>query len=204
MPAEELKESVSVEPHAFVVMAVYAAQHAADEVHGLLVGKRVANNVIVSSAIPVCHETPTKPLVETALELVQSHIEDDKSLKIVGWFTASEMLSDDKPGPVALRIVANMEIDAEKPVLLVLRNKGIGQLVCGEENAVPSVVHAYGKDFGQQWMDPLELSVRQVAEATRAAKSLFEEGKFARDLIDHWAEGNSSEWPETLVTNKYF
>jgi hypothetical protein len=210
MTVEEVKDSVIVAPQAFVLMALHAAQHSTSAVHGLLIGSRSENKIQVSGAFPVCHETPTKLLVETALALVQStmHNDNDKSASasIVGWFTAPEMLADNKPGPVALRIAANLATDSNEPVLLVLRNEIIGQLINGEETSASAAIQAFGKNFGQQWMDPLEVSVLQETDATRATKELHEEGTSINDLVDHWQNGASSDWCETLatITNKCF
>jgi hypothetical protein len=206
MTVKEVKDSVVVAPQAFVLMALHAAHHSTSAVHGLLIGTRSENKIEVSGAFPVCHETPTKLLVETALALVQSTMHNDKSAGIVGWFTAPEMLADNKPGPVALRIAANLATDSNEPVLLVLRNEIIGQLINGEETSASAAIQAFGKNFGQQWMDPLEVSVLQETDATNATKELHQEGMLINDLVDHWETGASSDWHETLatITNKCF
>lgn len=198
MTIEEVKDSVIIAPQAFVLMALYAVQHGASGVHGVLIGTRSKNRIDVSGAFPVCHETPTKLLVETGLALVESTIQNDKSTSIVGWFTAPEILADDKPGPVALRIAANLATDTNEPILLVLRNEIIGQLINGEESSATAAIQAFGKNLGQQWMDSLEVSVSLDADAATVMKEL--KGMSINDLVDHWQNGASSDWHEKALT----
>ena len=196
------KDSVVVSSQVFALMAAHAASYPTSAVHGILVGTRNGGEVTIVDAFPVCHENPTKPLVETSLSLVQSSLEGNKdNLAIVGWFTAPEMLHDTKPGPVALRIVANIaaSMGETEPVLLVLNNQSIVKLFAAEGSATASqTIQAFGKDFGMQWMEPIDnLSVTDESEATKAAISMVTNGNDARvvkDLVDHWNQGASSEW----------
>ena len=115
------KDSVIISPEVFALMAAHAASHPTTAIHGVLIGNRNSstNKVDVTDAFPICHENPTKPLVETALALVQSNLEgqqqkdNDKKSCIVGWYTAPELLYEKKPGPVALRIVAGLAASSE-------------------------------------------------------------------------------------------
>ena len=199
MSSADKSNSVVVEPRAFLVMAVYAAQHSVDAVHGLLIGRREGNSVIVTDAAPVCSEPPTTPLVECALEIAKSaFIESD--LGVVGWFTAPETLSKGTPGPVALRIAASLETDDSiEPVLIVLENEGIGRIACGEAKSVDSVVQAFGKDFGKQWMEPLEVMIQQGDKSATATQQAYRKGISISDLTDHWKTTDKSEWPKVLT-----
>ena len=198
------KDSVIISPEVFALMAAHAASHPTTAIHGVLIGNRNSstNKVDVTDAFPICHENPTKPLVETALALVQSNLEGqqqkdtDKKSCIVGWYTAPELLYEKKPGPVALRIVAGLAAaSSEEPVLLVLNNEVIVTLLAEQEKVVASkVVQAYGKDFGLQWMEPLDLTVSNESGAVKAVSAIFNEKVNVNDLVDHWDEGASSEW----------
>lgn len=210
------KDSVIISPEVFALMAAHAASHPTTAIHGVLIGNRNSstNKVDVTDAFPICHENPTKPLVETALALVQSNLEGqqqkdtDKKSCIVGWYTAPELLYEKKPGPVALRIVAGLAAAASsenndsssssssgEPVLLVLNNEVIVNLLAEQEKVVASkVVQAYGKDFGLQWMEPLDLTVSNESGAVKAVSAIFNEKVNVNDLVDHWDEGASSEW----------
>eukprot|EP00536_Pseudo-nitzschia_multiseries_P006815 jgi/Psemu1/239684/estExt_Genewise1.C_1500035 len=212
---------VTLAPEVFALMAAHAASHPTSAVHGVLIGSRNGNNeVTVSDAFPVCHENPTKTLVETSLSLIQSVLDGNESGKedaIVGWFTAPELLHETKPGPVALRIVAGMAAAfgggdggrGGEPVLLVLNNLSIVNLIAERtenenENDEAKVVtasetiNAFGKDFGMQWMEPIHnVSVTNDSGAVAAAKAaLSASGKTftCRDLVDHWNEGATSKW----------
>jgi hypothetical protein len=87
---------VVLSPQAFAAMLLHAAQHSSSVVHGVLVGSHSGGKIHVTDAIPVCHETPTKTLVDTSLALLQAQQVTD-SAKVVGWFTAPEILEDDRP-----------------------------------------------------------------------------------------------------------
>ena len=196
------KNSVVISSQVFTLMAAHAASHPTSAVHGILVGTRKGGEVTIVDAFPVCHENPTKTLVETSLSLVQSGLEGNKdNLAIVGWFTAPELLHDAKPGPVALRIVANLaaSMGENEPVLLVLNNGSIVKLFGAEESVTASqTVQAFGKDFGMQWMEPIgNLTVKDESESRKALLSMITKGEDPRavkDLVDHWDQGAASEW----------
>ncbi|KAL7468052.1 hypothetical protein ACHAXS_008275 [Conticribra weissflogii] len=101
-------------------MALHAARHgtASSPVHGVLLGYRRrgadGDRLHIADAVPICHEPPTKPLVDGALRLVEGYLdgegrrrkgvtdgknemetvgnEEDEGivdLRIVGWYTAN-------------------------------------------------------------------------------------------------------------------
>lgn len=212
------KDSVTIAPQVFALMAAHAASHPTSAVHGILVGSRIGNEVTVVDAFPVCHENPTKTLVETSLSIIQSNLDGNKDKhSIVGWFTAPELLHETKPGPVALRIVANLAtvMGEEEPVLLVLNNEFIVNLLAigsqGESLTASRAIQAFGKDFGMQWMEPIDdLSVNDDSKITKAVIAMLSEGneiRIVKDLVDHWDQGTSSEWTSASslvsITSKY-
>jgi hypothetical protein len=199
--SKKTKDSVLVSPQAFVSMAMHAARHSTTVVHGVLIGSSSGHLIKVTDAIPVCHETPTTPLVETALALVQAQTCND-STKIVGWFTAPEVLENNRPGPVALRIVANLVTTDFEPVLLVLHNEQLGELLKGSGGSASNAIQAFGKDFGKQWMEPLDVTVDKEPNASKAAQVAHLQGISINDLVDHWGGGASSEWHPTAALVK--
>lgn len=222
--ADDKKDSVTVAPEVFALMAAHAVSHPTSAVHGILVGSRKGDEVAVADAFPVCHENPTKTLVETALSLVQSILEGNKeNHTIIGWFTAPELLHETKPGPVALRIVSNLAAAMGEgcqgdPVLLVLNNESIVKLLAisadGDQKdsvMASGTIQAFGKDFGMQWMEPIDnLSVTDEPRSTKAAIAMINdenEAQVVKDLVDHWNQGAASEWTSASslasVTNKY-
>ena len=168
-------------PEAFVAMLLHAAQNGTTVVHGILIGRFSSDNVTITKAIPVCHETPTKPLVETALALAAASTDDD----IVGWYTAPEKLTDYTPGPTALRIAANLATDKNDSVLLIISNEGIGQCLRGDKATVP-VFKALGRNYSDEWLQPIDLLVTQETKAREAAKEAFASKLDIPDLVDHW------------------
>mmetsp|Transcript_22986 Transcript_22986/g.48652 ORF Transcript_22986/g.48652 Transcript_22986/m.48652 type:complete len:623 (-) Transcript_22986:374-2242(-) len=93
-------------------MALHASRHgtASAPVHGVLLGFRRPSpdgdrRLVLADAVPICHEAPTKPLVEAALRLVEGYLDNvrrggkndkteedgdgDGDVKIVGWYTAN-------------------------------------------------------------------------------------------------------------------
>jgi len=195
MPGDDKKHNVVVSPLALTTMLLHAAKHGTTCVHGILVGSFSAETVRITSAIPVCHEAPTKPLVDTSLNLVDG--------VVVGWYTAPERLQDEKPGAPALRIAASLAAanSQGEPVLVVLQNEAVADCLSGGSKT--DVIKAYGKDFGQQWMEPLDLSLESETKALEAARQAHKDKVALNDLVDHW-EGDSAdtEWYPSAAVAK--
>lgn len=185
------KKNVVVSPSALATMMLHSARHGTTAVHGILVGTFSADSIQVTSAIPVCHEAPTKPLVETALALVGDGV--------VGWYTAPERLQDTRPGAPALRIAASLaSCVQDEPVLIVLQNEAVVGCFNGEQKA--DVIKAFGKDFGQQWMEPLQLTLEKEASALEAARQARKDKIILDDLVDHWESAVEECYPNSAVT----
>lgn len=199
--ASTSKPTVTIDPEVLVLLVAHAITHRTTSISGALVGTYGNNTVRITNAYPICHETPTKVLVEMSLALVQSSLEEESSKKqIVGWYTAPELFRDTKPSPVALRIAASLANGdaATSPVLVVLNNEGIAKVVEGKEENVPSetIITVYGKDFGEQWMEPLTHNVSDFSKAVKAI--VTNKNTPIKDLVDHWEAGTSSEWTTTV------
>lgn len=193
--------SVTVAPTAVVSMMLHAAKHVHDPVHGVLMGSYGSDNKLsVDQAIPVCHGAPTHPLVETALALIES-VHEDATLVVVGWYVSPRLLKDDRPGPAALKIVSSLGSsngsNNKEPALLVVRNDELDKLIAeGSEAALDSVVKAFGKDFGKQWLEPLSLSFSNKSGTAKSVQSAFAEKIPVMDLVDHFAgDPRTSKWP---------
>ena len=71
----------------------HAIQYSEGPIHGILIGQfhYPKNNnagpmLEVQDCVPICHSSPTKPLLDMAFRLVQTHIDNEPgSLEIVGW-----------------------------------------------------------------------------------------------------------------------
>ncbi len=137
------------------------------------------------------HGTPTRPLVETALGLIQTNIGQKT---IVGWYTAPALLQDTKAGPVALRMVANLETDDVEPVLLVLQNEKLAACRKGEGTA-ENLLKAFGKDdLGGQWVRPLECTIKDASSAIEQMKTGTSSSPTIHDFVDHLEGSASTPW----------
>lgn len=194
-PQETPKNSVTVSPAAFVTMVRHSSKHSHDAVHGVLLGSYDLNKIQVKEAVPVCHGAPTQPLVETALGLVVEQQATSPGDSIVGWYTSPRLLRDDRPGPAALKIVSGLAKDDVEPTLLVVSNEGLGRLLKGEDDSLGDTLKALGKDFGKQWLDPLEIRVEEKAGAIKAAREAIQSELPLDDLLDHFdADPKTSKW----------
>jgi len=191
--------SVVVQPKAAVSMILHAATHKNAAVHGLLLGSIKKDVVTIENAVAVSHGAPTKPLIETATGLIGSISAANSSttMTIVGWYTAPELLQDTRPGPVALRMVAALGADETnnklEPVLLVLSNVAVSACLQGKAS-IGTTMAAFGKDFGQQWLEPAKCAVENAAGTSTAAKEGFLAAVQVNDLVDHF-EGPEASTP---------
>ena len=194
------KRSVAVAPQAAVSMVMHAKRHGTSVIHGVLMGTDAGGTIRIDNAIPLCHEPPTRTFVDTSLALVQAHQEEGAN-RVVGWYTAPEILDDERPGPAALRIVANLETEDFEPVLLVLSNLALSKFFSDpNEGAASELFRAFGKDFGKQWMEPLSLALEKVGAIAESAREACREGIVVDDLVDHWEGSFSPEWnPSTDI-----
>lgn len=187
MTKKEIKK-VSVEASALVLMMQHSVSHKNEAIHGLLLGSVTGDTIIVQNAVAVCHGTPTRPIVETAIGLVQQKAENT----IVGWYTAPALLNDKKPGPVALRMAASLETDEFEPTLLVLQNTVLAACLKGE-GKMNDILCAFGKDdLGGQWVRPLDLTVKDSSSAVEQVKTGGKEP--ISDFVDHLEGDASTPW----------
>lgn len=164
---------VTIEPEALAIMALHAQKHSRDAVFGLLIGK---SGTQIQSALPVCHgPPPTRPLAEMAMRMA--------SETIVGWYTAPALLEDTKAGPVALRLAASLETGGVEPTLVVLQNKELATWI---ESGNGKAAVAYGKDFGGQYLEPLETVLAKSESAQQAVTKAISAGVSVMDLVDHY------------------
>jgi hypothetical protein len=188
------KITVSISPEPFVAMILHAAQNPMNPVHGFLVGSFEEDNssqVVITRAIPVCHETPTTPLLETAWGLVHTSISE----RIVGWYTAPERLCDTQPGPVALRIAANFlesTLPSSLPVILVINNEALSACIQGAKQS--NIMNIFGKDSGGKFLEPISLQILEEANSLSALKSAFVNRIAIVDLVNHLESETNPEW----------
>jgi Uncharacterised protein family (UPF0172) len=209
---------VTVTPQAALAIALHCRRHAKDSVHGLLLGSVVSSSdsnsnsnsistVTVQEAVPVTHGAPTAPVVETALGLL-AHSSSTNSAKniIVGWYTAPALLIDTRPGPLALRMVANLAAAAAgtsssntlDPILLVVQNEALANVVRDAKSVTKTSKHlpflkSFGRDSGNQWLKPIATTnMEQMDLVAAAIQTANEQSIVLSDLIDYFEECSSS------------
>jgi type VI protein secretion system component VasK len=118
----------------------------------------------------------------------------------------AHVVDDTQPGPVALRMAAQLSSSSSssstvESILLVVHNLSLAALVVsqnadanatatvGTKAAAESLLRAYGRDFGNQWMAPIsDLVVEQPESVAKAIAQLAPGQNFASavvDLMDH-------------------
>mmetsp|Transcript_32494 Transcript_32494/g.90493 ORF Transcript_32494/g.90493 Transcript_32494/m.90493 type:complete len:204 (+) Transcript_32494:103-714(+) len=185
---------VVVSPLAFTMIAMHSLTYPTAQVHGILIGSLQGSTVKVVDALPVCHESPTKPLVESALAMSLSSLQDGST--IVGWYSVPELVGDGKPGAAELRIAAGLEAVAKNPVLVTVSKIAVEKLATADDLSGEELLEAFGKDFGKQWKERLVASISSKESSARAVQALLGE-KCLYDLVDHWLAPSSTEWPRT-------
>ena len=98
------EQSLEITNLAHAKVLLHAIQYATGSIHGILIGQfhysSSKNNnagplLRVEDVIPICHSAPTKPILDMAFHLVQSHIDQNMKnvaasgnvtpMQIVGW-----------------------------------------------------------------------------------------------------------------------
>ncbi|EJK73068.1 hypothetical protein THAOC_05327 [Thalassiosira oceanica] len=108
-----MSSSISLSTVSQSKMALHAAKHGhGNPIHGILVGRSSsptspASSLEVTDAVPVCHEDPTKPIVDMSLRLVDGHLSvKNDGTRIVGWYTSNSNAGDEGPSPSARRVAS--------------------------------------------------------------------------------------------------
>jgi hypothetical protein len=167
----------------------------------MLLGVLHGSKIHVTSAYPICHESLTKPLLEAALAVTLSSLEDGSSNCLVGWYTVPELVGDARPSPTVLRILAGLEGVIANPVLVTLSKLSITNIASKTENGNRDLVQAFGKNFGGQYMGKIKASITSESKTLTALEDLAEHESIC-DLVDHWASPKT-EWPNTAKVNRH-
>ena len=76
----------AIKQKAYRKMIIHSIQNATSEIHGILVGKSSSKGKSIEDVLPVCHSSPTKPILDMAFRLADSYLANHTSdLKIMGW-----------------------------------------------------------------------------------------------------------------------
>jgi hypothetical protein len=146
-------QDISIAPLAHAKMMAHAVKNSRTVAHGILLGKFDTNGLTVLDVLPVCHSTPTKPLLDMSLRLAESFCvsnEDEKNSEIVGWYSAPELQVQDSPGPVAVKIIRSIaqSLESKEPILITISNNEVDSFLkiektCDNDNLGFTI---YGND----------------------------------------------------------
>lgn len=80
-------ESLKITDLAHAKILLHAMQYSTSSIHGILIGNYKGSELQIQDSIPVCHSAPTKPILDMAFRMVDSHINNNigDGSQIVGW-----------------------------------------------------------------------------------------------------------------------
>lgn len=189
--------SVIVSPEAFCAISLHATRHKYSTVHGVLIGSCVDSILFIEEAVPLCHASPTMPLVDAALGLLADR-------NIVGWYTAPMLLEDTTPSPVAVKMASNLEASCRSkigPVLVVVQNLKFAQCSQGTDvAAVGESLKAFGKHGGKPLTSLLASNIKDANRALKALKEALAQNYQLNDFEDHLQGPPSSPFPDMDLT----
>jgi hypothetical protein len=201
-----MSKTVSISPLVHAKMMTHAVQNPRSVVHGILIGtsSESSSSLTIVDALPVCHSTPTKPLLDMSLRLSEAYcLTNDDKLEIVGWYTAPEKDVDETPGPVALKIISSIAANSKvkDPVLVTITNTGMENFLQMEKSSDGDKMGftVYGKDGKNHWVDEYEEGSINVSEGSWSSSNdaavnvcLNDELKIF-DFEDHMSGGSDSK-----------
>eukprot|EP00560_Eucampia_antarctica_P002089 CAMPEP_0197836310 /NCGR_PEP_ID=MMETSP1437-20131217/28502_1 /TAXON_ID=49252 ORGANISM="Eucampia antarctica, Strain CCMP1452" /NCGR_SAMPLE_ID=MMETSP1437 /ASSEMBLY_ACC=CAM_ASM_001096 /LENGTH=220 /DNA_ID=CAMNT_0043442373 /DNA_START=29 /DNA_END=688 /DNA_ORIENTATION=+ len=157
------QQTIQLSSLAHVKIILHAVKNPRSPTHGILIGTSFPDHsLVISDVLPVCHSSPTKPLLEMALLLAEAHLSqnDDQKL-IVGWYTSNERLDDVHPKSAALKTMNAIHEkftspgEVVEPVLIFLSSSGLASVLdCddrGDDEVSESGLHFYGRDLKMNW-----------------------------------------------------
>ena len=143
-------KQISLSLKSQIKMALHATKYGySTPIHGIVLGKSSNSDddgsLDVLDVVPVCHEVPTKPIVDMALRLTDAYLQQqqEQGLKIIGWYTANSNNNNNSeselPNASACRIASSIaEIDEDGGdnivLLLVSTSKLVSSMMNGTDN----------------------------------------------------------------------
>ncbi|KAL7500671.1 hypothetical protein ACHAWT_008526 [Skeletonema menzelii] len=198
---------ISLSSLAETKMALHSAKHGfSSPIHGIVIGKKSGGSDVLEivDTIPVCHEVPTKPIVDMALRLVDAHLQQQggDDLTIIGWYTSNaSTLDDEAPNPSACRIASSMSENCQEGgdnfILVMITTSGLLAAVSKDSDSSLSPLcrvfqrHANTKTFSH------EVHSSRITQENDTAyiisKALSKEMPIC-DFVDHISHYGSEDW----------
>ncbi|KAF9518539.1 hypothetical protein BS47DRAFT_1325296 [Hydnum rufescens UP504] len=111
---------------AYIKLVLHAAKHPHAPVNGVLLGVKSGNDVSIVDTVPLLHHwTSLSPMMEIGLDLARSHAEE-RHLKIVGYYQATERPNDPVLVPVGEKVSAVIKEGFENAFALVIDGSSLG------------------------------------------------------------------------------
>eukprot|EP00986_Skeletonema_menzelii_P006434 scaffold2430_cov146-Skeletonema_menzelii.AAC.6 len=198
---------ISLSSLAETKMALHSAKHGfSSPIHGIVIGKKSGGSDVLEivDTIPVCHEVPTKPIVDMALRLVDAHLQQQggDDLTIIGWYTSNaSTLDDEAPNPSACRIASSMSENCQEGgdnfILVMITTSGLLAAVSKDSDSSLSPLcrvfqrHANTKTFSH------EVHSSRITQENDTAyiisKALSKEMPIY-DFVDHISHYGGEDW----------
>uniref|UniRef100_A0A7S2ULT8 MPN domain-containing protein n=1 Tax=Attheya septentrionalis TaxID=420275 RepID=A0A7S2ULT8_9STRA len=228
------EQTVRIAPEAHAMMISHAVQNVTTQVHGVLLGSfqggeeeggdvNATPTLTITKAVPICHEAPTKPLVDMALLLVEKASPSEQ--QIVGWYTSNEVMvqnsREERPHAPALRMASIIGSQLECPrhgggVLILVRNSGaLAKLLVGpddddedDKDLIHNAIQVLGKDSRKQWLQEFQ-TVESTSESWEKSNALAQSAALkvqSGDIVIqdyvNMLEAPSVQWLENAALSK--
>mmetsp|Transcript_8853 Transcript_8853/g.13709 ORF Transcript_8853/g.13709 Transcript_8853/m.13709 type:complete len:218 (+) Transcript_8853:135-788(+) len=199
---------ISVSSLAETKMALHSAKHGfSNPIHGIIVGKSSGTDSVVEiiDAVPVCHEVPTKPIVDMALRLVDAHLQQqgDDDLTIIGWYTSNASTSDDEtPNLSACRIASAMSDcgqggGGDNFILVMVTTSGLLAAVSKDsDSSLSPLCRVFQKDAKTKaFSNEVDSSlVTQENDTSYIISKALSKEMPIYDFVDHITNYGSEDW----------
>ncbi len=218
-----MKQSLSFQPIVHAKMMAHASKNPRSVVHGILLGNFDSNQANVVDVLPVCHSTPTKPILDMSLRLAEAYCisSDEKTkIEIIGWYTAPEKDIDDSPGPVALKIISSIAASSESSendnehILVCITNKDMEKFFKVKKDSdhehMGFTVYACNSDGEGKWNnqyseESIKSSIVSWSSSNKAAVQVcLDDDLQFFDFEDHLSSGTDDIKQTDWIKNKSF
>ena len=208
------KSTISISTVAQTKMALHSIKHGfSNPIHGIVLGKAEGSSLNIVDAVPVCHEVPTKPIVDMSLRLTDAYLQQQKpGVKIVGWYTANANAStneDELPNGSACKIASSMaeccSDDNEQFVLLLISTSKLVDY----STTKTTICTVYEKDTRRAFTQKVDDSrVKTDGKEGVVAKAIMQSDDVSTsaevcDFVDHLNNGGVGDWLENGKVNKF-
>ena len=141
---------------------------------------------------------PTRPVVNTALRLVDAYL-DDSEEEILGWYTANSTQSE-QPNVAALKIVSSMAEQCGEEMMLVLASVSQDGPICTVYERGSAKTFTQKVDASRVEMyhaQARHVVIRGIQEMSNFSSEYGEKGLTIYDYVDHVSNFEKKEDIET-------